>query len=296
MQICAHDLASTLIFADNANKHQDYQCVECRQTVRLRRGIHRKAHFYHIQPNRICKQHAKGMPHLMLQQFLQNILPEGEAELECAFASIKRIADVVWHPQKIVYEIQCSPISAEEIKARNQNYTSVGYQVVWIFHDERYNQHRLSAAENSIIDQPHYYSDMNEMGEGKIYDQFSIIANGKRVQRLPILPIDLSTPKLLNEGRLKWQKKLPCILQRRAKNWPLVFSGDTIDSTLNPDESLINHSDNQRELALILKDLFAKNNKLSFIYLLKQPKIFFREWIARPYSAVIKLILERACR
>ena len=292
MQIGALDSSDTLIFAENANKHQDYQCVECRQTVRLRRGIHRKAHYYHIQPNRICKQHAKGMPHLMLQQFLQNILPDGEAELECQFASISRIADVVWHPKKLIYEIQCSPISAEEIKARNQSYASVGYQVVWIFHDERYNQYRLSSAEQSLIDQPHYYSDMNDQGEGKIYDQFSIIANGRRVQRLPALSIDLSTPKFLQEDYSGLRKKLPSILQRRIKNWPLIFSGDTIDSSLNP----ANDSENQAELALVLNDLVSKNNRLSLLNLLKHPKNIFREWFARPYCAMLKLILERACR
>lgn len=292
MQIGALDSSDTLIFAENANKHQDYQCVECRQIVRLRRGIHRKAHYYHIQPNRICKQHTKGMPHLMLQQFLQNILPEGEAELECRFASIGRIADVAWHPKKLIYEIQCSPISAEEIKARNQSFASLGYQIVWIFHDVRYNQYRLSAAENSIIDQPHYYSDMNDEGEGKIYDQFSIIANGRRVQRLPILSIDLSTPKFLNDVALRSRKKLPFILQRRAKNWPLIFSGDTIDCSLNP----VSECGPQAELALVLNGLVAQNNRLSFLNLLKHPKNFFREWIARPYNGVLKLILERACR
>jgi competence protein CoiA len=72
MQICAIDSSASLILAENAHKHHDYHCIECNQIVRLRRGIHRKAHFYHITPNRICKQHGKGMPHLMLQQFLKN--------------------------------------------------------------------------------------------------------------------------------------------------------------------------------------------------------------------------------
>lgn len=293
MQIGALDSSNSLILAENANKHQDYLCVECRQTVRLRRGIHRKAHYYHTEPNRICRQNAKGMPHLMLQQFLQNILPDGETELECQFPSISRIADVAWHPKKIIYEIQCSPISSEEIKARNQNYASLGYQVVWIFHDERYNQYRLSAAEQSIIDQPHYYSDMNEEGEGKIYDQFSIIANGKRIRRLPKVSIDLSSPKFLNvaASESKLRKRLPFALQRRAKNWPLIFSGDTIDSTLNPQDGA-----NYDELRLILNDLAAKNDRLTLWNLFKQPANLFREWVARPYGAILKLILERACR
>jgi competence protein CoiA len=296
MQIYALDFAANLIFADNANKHQDYQCVECQQTIRLRRGIHRKAHYYHLQPNRACRQYGKGMPHLMLQHFLKNILPEGEVELECQFRSIGRIADVAWHAKHLIYEIQCSPISAEEVKARNASYASIGYQVIWIFHDERYNQHRLSAAEDILSDQPHYFSDMNKEGEGQIYDQFAIIANGRRVQRLPILPIDLSTPKILSRDKNDLRKRLPSALYRRAKIWPLVFSGDTIDSCLNLTRESDNDANNQAELALQLRYLLLQDSQGGLFASLTNTKNVFRHWIARPYQSMIKLILEKACR
>lgn len=296
MQIYALDSSSVLIFADDANKHQDYQCVECYQTIRLRRGLHRKAHFYHVVPNRTCKQHAKGMPHLMLQQYLKNIMPQGEVELECQFETIGRIADVAWHPKRLVYEIQCSPISAEEVMKRNENYASMGYQVVWIFHDERYNQHRLSAAEDFLRDQPHYFSDMNAEGEGKIYDQFSMIINGRRVRRLPILPIDPSLPKFLKfPNVLKGMvNKLPFILHRRANMWPVFFSGDTIDSCINFEGQSSNHTDNQKELVLQLQELSSQQGRLPIVHLWKNRKQLFQEYVLRPYLSLIKLILERA--
>jgi len=248
MQIRALDFTKALVLAENANKHQDYQCIECQQIVRLRRGIHRKAHYYHVQPNRICRQHAKGMPHLMLQHFLKNILPEGEVELECQFAAIGRIADVAWHGQRLVYEIQCSPISMEEVKGRNENYASLGYQVVWIFHDNLYNQSRLSAAESFLRDHPHYFSNMDEEGEGIIYDQFSLITNGKRVYRLPVLSIDPSSPKYLREQQNPKDQILPFVLQRRIKIWPFIFAGDTIDRCL---EAYENKEDAAWQAALV---------------------------------------------
>ena len=200
MQICALDSSLTLIFAQNADKRKDYQCIECNQTIRLRGGIHRQAHFYHVQPNRTCKQHGKGMPHLMLQHFIKNLIPDGEVELECRFPLIGRIADVAWHSKSLIFEIQCSPISLEEVKNRNKNYASIGYQVVWIFHDSLYNKHRLSSAEDFLRGEPHYFTNMNEEGEGGIYDQFSLITDRKRIHRLPALPINLSFPKSLSSN------------------------------------------------------------------------------------------------
>lgn len=287
MQICALDPTDSLVFATNANKHQDYQCLECKEKVRLRRGLHRQAHFYHLQPNRLCRQHSKGMPHLMLQHFLQNILPEEEAEIECPFPAIGRIADVAWHPQKLIYEIQCSPISAEEVRARNQSYASIGYQVVWIFHNDRYNQYRLTSAESVLADHPHYFTDMNALGEGSIFDQPSSIINGKRVSRLPSLSIDPSTPKFLMKHDLKQCRKLPSVLKRRAKEWPLIFSGDAVDVCL---------TDQEHAFSLKAKEQALSENDLPVLFLLKFFYHLVQNWIFRPYQAILKLILERACR
>lgn len=294
MQICALDLSGSLVFADNAHKHQDYLCTECNQLIRLRRGIHRKAHYYHIQPNRICRQHSKGMPHLMLQQFLKKLLPEGEVELECQFRSINRIADVAWHPKRLIYEIQCSPISAEEVNTRNKNYASIGYQVIWIFHDNRYNQPLISAAENSLCDHPHYFSNMDAEGNGIIYDQLSINLNNKRTQRLPPLPIDVSLPKWISKSQLKTHHKLPKIIKRRLQVWPLLFSGDTLDRSVNQEGNEWNDTENQREFFLEMEKLCAAEKNT----LLWSTKIFIImiKKIILPYQAFIKLILERACR
>jgi competence protein CoiA len=285
MQSYAHDDTLTLIFAPYAKKHHNYQCIECAQPVRLRKGLHRQAHYYHTQPNQACRQHAKGMPHLMLQDHLKTILPEGEVELECPFPTINRIADVAWHSQRLIYEIQCSPISKEEIQLRNQNYASVGYQVIWIFHDHRYNQYRLSAAEQFMQDYPHYFSNMNADGEGKIYDQLSLIVNGKRMKRLPPLTIDLSLPQLL-DVHLRRQSKLPFILHRRQKNWSLSFAGDILDCVLMEPHRL---TPEQQDLCLQL-DQWSQTNKR---FTLRQ---FWETCLVRPYQALLKSLLESACR
>ncbi len=105
MQLCALDSKNALIFADKAQKQTDYICSKCDQKVRLRSGMHRHAHFFHITPNRSCRLNGKGMEHIMVQRHLIELLPEGEAELECRFSEIGRIGDVAWHSAKLIFEI-----------------------------------------------------------------------------------------------------------------------------------------------------------------------------------------------
>lgn len=290
MQLCALDLNNSLVFAHQAVKHQNYACLECGQRVRLRKGAQRQAHYYHSEPNQACRQSGKGMAHLLLQHFLKDQLPSGEVHLEYRFPSIGRIADVVWLSQRLVYEIQYSPITALEVAARNADYASIGYQVVWIFFDGRYNQIKLTAAEDMLQNSPHYFTDMNDEGEGTIYDQFSMIHCGVRQQVESRLSIDLASPFGINEEVLiSLQERLPRMLQERAQHWKLYFSGDSIDCYLEEGNS---SSTFKHEMI----DLMIEREKLIVTTLWESCKRFFLRWIAIPYRAVLRLLLERACR
>jgi len=276
MQLCALDSKNVLIFADKAQKQTDYVCLECEQKVRLRSGMHRQAHFFHITPNRLCRLNGKGIEHIMVQRHLIELLPEGEAEMECRFSDIGRIGDVAWHSAKLIFEIQCSPITAREIALRNANYASIGYQVVWIFHDSRYNKHRISAAEDSILKSPHYFTDINDQGEGEIYDQASIIAQGLRKCRLPRLSVNLSQP--MNLQTKQFPIRVPPFISNRIHHWQIGFSGDILDCV---DDARI-----QSEIFQLMENI---RERFSW-------KLFFLKWIVHPYKAVMKLFLERACR
>jgi len=294
MQLCALNSEQTLVFANKATKHTNYKCRECGQNVRVRGGIHRQPHYYHLQPNRACKQHSKGMAHLMLQQFLKKQLPEGEVELEHRFPEIGRIADVAWIPKRLIYEIQCSPITSEEIEKRNASYAAIGYQVVWIFHDSRYNQVRLTAAENTLLNHPHYFSNMNAMGEGKIYDQFAIFRKGKRAHRLPKTAVDLSSPYLLSIEDSLLREKLPNPLFEKIKLCPLVFCGDSIDRCLKLDEAAWKEFENQVLWKQEIEALFQRTSR--FFRAMDFLKWGCYRWIVLPYLSLLRLFLERACR
>jgi competence protein CoiA len=298
MQLYAKESKNTLIFAGQAVKHKDYTCVECSQCVRLRSGLHRQPHFYHLRPNASCTQHGKSMTHLMLQCHLQKLLPHDDIQLECRFAAIGRIADVAWHSQKIIFEIQCSPITAEEINARNSDYASLGFQVIWILHDNRFNQWRISAAEHALTDQPHYFTNMDSKGKGIIYEQLSIAIHGIRKERSIKLPVNLAALQQTSGIPDDNLSSLPKMVLKKIGSSPMNFAGDTVHHCLEHIKKgapLTEYLQNLVNMELRWQDAFATQN-LSSMPLASFIILLCKRVIVDPYRALIRLLLEKACR
>lgn len=285
MQIYAFDENQHLVKADSAQKQRNYLCIECQGNVRLRGGIHRQNHFYHLNPNQSCRLSGKSMAHLQVQGFLQRLLPPGDCCLEVRFPQINRIADAVWASQKLIFEIQCSGITAQEVMQRNKDYQSLGYQVIWILHDSFYNQRRVTAAELFLRDSPFYFTDMDADGRGKIYDQFDVVYKGLRRHCQRPLLVDLSQPKKPSKNTKKALFAMPKLVHQRFERWPLFFKGDLIDSS----ESLDFGEDLQAEKEwLEVKAQVGKTSHLA-------RKIVYNV-IVRPYNLLFQMLLERLCR
>lgn len=225
MQLYALDSNNALISASHAQRRTDYQCPECRGVIRLREGEMRQAHFYHLNPPSTCRQSGKSLTHLNIQHQIAAQLPEGECVLEFRFPEINRIADLFWEKERVVFEIQCSPMSKEEMLERTRNYRSIGCDIVWILHEKNYNHYRMSALEKAITPIPHYFSDMTPGGEGVLYDQWCLAKNGCRIKALPKMEIHMNLPiRQTSETSIASP-----FLKARAKTWPLFFSGDLLD-------------------------------------------------------------------
>ncbi|HEX4839614.1 MAG TPA: competence protein CoiA family protein [Rhabdochlamydiaceae bacterium] len=198
-----------LVLAHHAVRDRSYLCPECHGVVRIRGGGKRQIHFYHTHRPASCRQHGKSLAHLQMQLYLKSRIPS--LELEKRFGS--RIADACWLDAKIVFEIQCSPISPQEAKSRCDDYLKLGFTPVWILHDRRYNRFRTSPAEEYLRDHTTtFYTDGRT-----IYDQFDVCHNFRRHFRGPKLPINPAQP-------LK-QPLEPLF----SRHWPLSFAGDLFD-------------------------------------------------------------------
>jgi competence protein CoiA len=291
MQHYAFDSLGKLIFAKSAERQKDYFCPECQGVVRLRGGLHRQDHFYHLELTPGCRQNGKSAEHLNIQLYFLNVLPEGECFLEYRFPTIRRIADVVWLPNKLIFEIQCSPISAEEILERNRDYLGVGFQVIWIFHDQRFNQTRVSGAEAVLYELPHYFTNIDAEGKGMIYDQFALTMKGWRYSRLPALPLDLSR---INRGMEHSFASCLNVVERRLKKFSFYFSGDLVDLAINGPF----HADmyGYLEAAMHAEKTIKERLNVKQETRLGKLERLFSYYMLRPYRLLLQLLLERACK
>jgi competence protein CoiA len=87
--------------------------------------------------------------------------------------------------------------------------------VVWILHDRRFNRWKLSGAEQAMRHRPHYFTDMDSRGVGRVYDQWATLLRGRRISRGQKHVVDLSQPRRLNAPSFR--------------GWTLSFAGDLQD-------------------------------------------------------------------
>lgn len=164
MQLLALNREGKLLLAASAESQVDYICPECESTLRLRKGEERLPHFYHPKRPKNCRQEGKSLEHLHTQLFLLKRYPGGE--IEKRFPEIGRVADVALESEKLIFEIQVSPISLFELKARTRNYTELGYKVIWVFHEKSFDPTYPS----SISRYFRLFSNIDKNGSGTVYE------------------------------------------------------------------------------------------------------------------------------
>lgn len=290
MQLFALDQKRKLVPAGYASRQCDYHCLECEGIVRVRAGGHRRLHFYHLQNATGCSLHQKSMEHIQVQSNLFEILPSEDCALEHPFAEVKRIADVVWFSRRLIFEVQCSPIPALEVQARNEDYQKCGYQVIWILHERTFNQRRLSAAEKFLLDSPHYFTNIDKEGRGIIYDYFALVEANRRTHRLASCPVQLNQPSLYPEvpPNVPFREGA-----KRVQNWSLYFAGDLFD--------LFNKKENCPHLELYFAEIYRIEQQ-SLAKAMPRPKpvnkfyaLIYRV-LLRPYLLLFQFFLEKYCR
>lgn len=206
------------VHISDAEKGKNYNCLGCNGIIRAKKGRIKQPHFYHIKKTSFCREANKSLLHLQMQEHLLSILPKNEAVMEKPFPKIKRIADVFWQNQKIIFEIQCSPISEEEVQARNQDYRSMGFKVVWLLSDRLFNKKKCKKSELVLRKEGAYFFSVKK--GITIYDQSEKFRGLFRVYFGPMLISLLDRPK-----EILLKKGYPDQLLHRK----ICFEGDLLD-------------------------------------------------------------------
>lgn len=174
----------------------------------------------------IFSERRRDKTHLAIQNSLLSLLPH--AVLEHRFSTINRIADVALLPQKIIFEIQCSPITLEEVKNRYQDYGSLGFTVIWILHDQKFNRKIASTAERYMRCHLAYFTSITPFGQGFFYDQLEFFEGVCRLYKSPPYVLEHFLPQHL----LTIPSRFPHILKEKLSTCPYYLRGDLTDSLL----------------------------------------------------------------
>lgn len=173
---------------------------------------------------------------LLLQLQIASLFPENELQLEVLFPKIHRVADLVWKKKNLLFEIQCSDISPQEVRKRKKDYLEEGYFLIWLLDDRIFNQKRTSPSERLLRQQGAYFVHFSRKAPSKIYDQIEIVDPLQRLKKSPPSTVNLShcyqTPKVI--------KAFPAQLQQR-ENILYYFEGDFLDRALKASNAFFSY-------------------------------------------------------
>lgn len=223
--------------AEVAEPGRDYLCPECHGVLRVRQGDIRVPHFFHRNEGTSCRHQRNDGLHRAVQMWLLSQLGESSCTLECFFPSIVRVADVAYHPAKVVFEVQRSPIDAQEALARTESYWSIGWHVIWILHVARYGKVASTPFERSLAGIPHYFTDIGFRG-GRLWDEWSCVRGRRRYWYVfPPVRRYLDTVHILPLNQLGTEAPLGTLsakewIQHRETTWSCHLEGDLLFTSL----------------------------------------------------------------
>lgn len=129
--IIANDKNNNRVAVENADRNTIYYCPYCNEPLTNKAFNSKcvKPYFSHKQGTKCTDDWHYDMSEW--HRAWQECFPADCREVPIEFNGAKHRADVC--VGKVIFEFQHSPISNEEIQARNQFYTFAGYELIWIF-------------------------------------------------------------------------------------------------------------------------------------------------------------------
>lgn len=121
--------------AIHTSKGGEYICECCGKPLYVRKGAATEHVFYHAAGECTDKWNYEFDDpwHIGMQKWLVEQIPGAESEVVITAGGITHRTDVCMPQQKVVIELQHSPMDYDVFAERNFFYTSAGYKVIWIF-------------------------------------------------------------------------------------------------------------------------------------------------------------------
>lgn len=131
--LTAKNHKGNVCFADYASKDIDYTCPECGEEVILKVGEIKIAHFAHKHAGD-CSLCGEGEEHLRIKKEMYDWLMKQGASAKLEHTVANQRADIFLQTESgdVAIEIQCSPISIDDMVERTQGWFHKNVCVMWI--------------------------------------------------------------------------------------------------------------------------------------------------------------------
>lgn len=119
---------------ETEKEQKPFFCPECKREVGLRKGKIKIHHFYHIKKFD-CLVSPESQIHLEIKFKLYKYLKTIYNKVELEYRIGDRISDVFYinmKNKKVVYEVQKSKLSLDEVKKRTESYKNQNIYVIWL--------------------------------------------------------------------------------------------------------------------------------------------------------------------
>lgn len=129
-----------------------FTCPVCQQEVLLRQGRRYRPHFAHKQlKDCVFYQENESAEHLNLKAVLYRALSQTEkVAVELVLLDLQQIADVMVN-DKLILEVQCSPLPVSRLAERTIAYRQAGYQVLWLLGQKLWLKDRLTTLQRDFL-------------------------------------------------------------------------------------------------------------------------------------------------
>ena len=119
---------------------QSYSCPNCQKELKIRNGKQGKKHFYHIPIDKTneSKIHLSAKEGLLF--WLKENVPNGNWGAERYIKKIKARPDISGRikGKPVIFEIQHSPLTANELNRRTLKYSELGIYTIWVIPEEEF--------------------------------------------------------------------------------------------------------------------------------------------------------------
>jgi len=136
------------INARNAKRSSTYFCPSCLQSVIVKRGTLKAAHFAHKKRGCVAFSEGETTEHLSGKELLASWCQQFhcQVELEAYQENLKQRPDVLCHFEnyQLALEFQCAPLSLNEMVQRSYGYQNHGFKYLWILGRRHYPQYKLT--------------------------------------------------------------------------------------------------------------------------------------------------------